>query len=214
MEKAKLMLLEIEKKRKLPKHVKETISTDIFQNLVAAIIVMAYLVTINIIYYTVQTKVFEEYMKYLALGLISITVITFELAYRKSSLKFCFIGIELLACGILSLYIPYIYLHTTQTLRNGIMILPACLLIYYTVKSFLIFKQKQFQYQNNLSDVKELVKETEKASYLDEESYKSYRAKTQEEEKIRQELAKEQKIRRKKKELEKNKKIKMSKNKK
>ena len=54
MEKAKLMLLEIEKKRKLPKHVKETISTDIFQNLVAAIIVMAYLVTINIIYYTVQ----------------------------------------------------------------------------------------------------------------------------------------------------------------
>lgn len=205
MEKAKLMLLEIEKKRKLPKHVKETISTDIFQNLVAAIIIIAYLAVINIIYYTFQTQVFEENMKYLALGLILITVITFEISYRKNSLKFCFIGIELLACGVLSLYIPYIYLHTTQTLRNSIMILPVVLLVYYGIKSFLIFKQKQFQYQNNLSDVKELVKETEKSSYLEEESYKSYRNKTQEEEKIRQELAKEQKIRRRKKELEKNK---------
>lgn len=199
------MLLEIEKKRKLPKHVKETISTDIFQNLVAAIIIIAYLAVINIIYYTFQTQVFEENMKYLALGLILITVITFEISYRKNSLKFCFIGIELLACGVLSLYIPYIYLHTTQTLRNSIMILPVVLLVYYGIKSFLIFKQKQFQYQNNLSDVKELVKETEKSSYLEEESYKSYRNKTQEEEKIRQELAKEQKIRRRKKELEKNK---------
>ena len=201
MEKAKLMLLEIEKKRKLPRNVKETISTDIFQNLVAAIIIMAYLSAINIIYYKFETHIFEEYMKYLALGLILITVVAFEISYRKNSLKFCFIGIELLACGVLSLYIPYIYLHTTKTLRTAIMILPACLLVYYAIKSLLIFKQKQFQYQNNLSDVKEIVKETEKTSYLDEESTKTYRAKTKEEEKIRQELKKEQKTRRLKKEL-------------
>lgn len=123
-------------------------------------------------------------MKYLALGIILVTIIVFELSYRKKSLKFCFIGIELLACGVLSLYIPYIYLHTTRALRVGIMVLPAVLLIYYAIKSLLIFKQKQFHYQNNLSDVKQILKDTEKTSYLDEESSKTYRAKTREEEKL------------------------------
>ena len=134
-------------------------------------------------------------MKYFALSIILFTIIIFEIAYRKDSIKYTVIGIELLICGILSLYIPYIYLHTTKTLRNMIMILPAGLVIYYGVKSLFIFKQKQFKYQNNLSDVKEIVKETERKSYLEEESKKTYRAKRKEEEIIREQLKKEQKIR-------------------
>ena len=195
MEKAKLMQLEIEKKRKLPQNVKDNISTDIFQNLLAAIIIVAYLCAINIIYYKVNSIMFENYMKYFALGIILLTIVVFEVAYRKDSIKYCLIGIELLVCGVLSLYIPYIYLHTTKILRNIIMILPVCLVIYYAIKSLLIFKQKQFKYQNNLSDVKEIVKETEKVSYLDEDSKKLYREKKREEEIIKEQLRNEQKIR-------------------
>ncbi len=195
MEKAKLMQLEIEEKRRLPKAVKDNISTDIFQNIVAAIIIVAYLCAINIIYYKFESSMFEEYMKYFALGIILLTIIVFEISYRKNSLKFCFIGIELLICGVLSLYIPYIYLHTTPKLRCGVMVLPVGLVIYYAIKSLLIFKQKQFTYQNNLSDVKEIVKETEKSSYLDEDSKKTYREKRKQEERIREELRYEQKKR-------------------
>lgn len=211
MEKAKLMQLEIEEKRKLPKKVKDNISTVIFQNLLAAVIIMSYLCAINIIYYKLNNIMFEEYMKYFALGIIVVTIIDFEISYRKKSLKFCLIGIELLACGILSLYIPYIYLHTSKTLRDIVMILPVCLTIYYAIKSLMIFKQKQFKYQNNLSDVKEIVKEIEKTSYLDEDSKKIYREKTREEEKIRQEIEKEQKIRKIKKQLQKKKQLKVEK---
>ena len=123
MEKAKLMQLEIEKKRRLPKSVKDSINTNIFQNLVVAVIVMSYLCAINITYYKVDSNIFSQYMKYFALGIICITVISIEMSYRKSSVKLAFISIELLLCGILSLYIPYIYLHTTENLRNSIMIL-------------------------------------------------------------------------------------------
>ena len=108
MEKAKLMQLEIEEKRKLPKNVKEKIKTNIFHNLIAALIIFVYLVAINIMYYYFEQNVFEQYMKYFALGIILITVIDIELAYRKDSKKMALIGIELLACGVLSLYIPYI----------------------------------------------------------------------------------------------------------
>ncbi len=192
MEKAKLMQLEIEERRKLPKNVKDSISKTIFQDLFVAVIIMAYFCIINITYYKLESYKFEEYMKYFALGIILVTVIFFEFAYRKNSLNLGIIGIELLLCGVISLYIPYIFLHTTSALRVSIMILPATLVGYYAIKSIIIFKQNQFQYRSNLSDVKEIVKETEKNSYLDEESTKTYRAKLKEEEAIRKKIIMQQ----------------------
>ena len=208
MEKAKLMQLEIEEKRKLPQDVKEKIKTNIFHSLVAAVIILAYLAAINVLYYTFEQNVFEYYMKYFALGIIIVTVLELELAYRKDSKKLWLIGVELLACGILSLYIPYIYIHTTAYLRNCVMILPAGLLIYYAFKSMIIFKQNQFKHRNNLSDVKELLNDDERKGYLDEKSTKSYKAKLEEEEEIRKAIIKRQKIHAEQRE-EKNKKLKV-----
>ncbi len=194
MEKAKLMQLEIEQKRKLPQNVKENIKTNIFHTLIAAVIVVAYLVAINLMYYKLDHNNFEHYMKYFALGIIITTVIDIEIAYRKDSRKLALIGVELLFCGVLSLYIPYIYLHTTVYFRNAIMILPAVLLIYYAFKSYVIFKQNQFKHRNNLSDIKDLLKDDERKSYLQEDSKKTYRAKLEEEEEIRKAIIKKQKI--------------------
>ena len=190
MEKAKLMQLEIEKKRKLPQDVKEHIKTKIFHTLLAAVIILAYLVAINLMYYKFEHAIFEQYMKYFALGIILVTVIEIEIAYRKDSKMLALIGVELFLCAVLSLYIPYIYLHTTAYLRNTVMILPAVLLIYYAFKSFIIYKQNQFKHRNNLSDVKEILKDTERTSYLDEKSKKTYRAKMAEEEEIRKAISK------------------------
>ena len=195
MEKAKLMQLEIEEKRKLPQDVKENIKTNIFHSFIAALIILAYLAVINIMYYRLEQSVFEYYMKYFALGIIIVTVIDIEIAYRKDSNKLWLIGLELLACGILSLYIPYIYLHTTTYLKNCVMLLPAVLIIYYLFKSMVIFKQNQFKHRNNLSDVKELLKNDERKSYLEEVSTKTYKAKMEEEEEIRKVIIKRQKIR-------------------
>ena len=214
MEKAKLMQLEIEQKRKLPQNVKENIKTNIFHNFLAALVILAYLAAINIMYYKFEKSIFEEGMKYFALGIIVITVIDIEIAYRKDSKKLALIGIELLLCAILSLYIPYIYLHTTAHLRNCVMILPVAILIYYLFKSLIIFKQKQFRYQNNLSDVKEIVKDTEKKSYLDEDSKKTYREKIAEEEEIKKAIIKKQKIKTVQKEQAQNKKTQTGKQKK
>lgn len=195
MEKAKLMQLEIEQKRKLPQNVKENIKTNIFHTLIAALIIVTYLVAINLMYYKFDHNSFEQYMKYFALGIILITVVDIEIAYRKDSKKLALIGVELLTCGVLSLYIPFIYLHTTAYLRNSIMILPAVLLIYYAFKSFVIFKQNQIKHQNNLSDVKILLQDDERKGYLEEDSKKTYRAKMEEEEEIRKVIIKRQKLR-------------------
>lgn len=200
MEKAKLMQLEIEEKRKLPKKIKDNISTNIFQDLLVAIIIMSYFCIINFLYYNVENNIFEEYMKYFALAIIIFTVITFEISYRKNSIKLLIIGLELLASAILSLYIPYIFLHSTSALRISIMILPSFLVIYYAIKSFIIFKSEQFQYRNNLSDIKEIVKDTENTNYLEEESTKSYRQKVKQEKELKEKIRKEQKMKKTRKE--------------
>lgn len=200
MEKAKLMQLEIEEKRKLPKKIKDNISTNIFQDLLVAVIIMSYFCIINFLYYNVENNIFEEYMKYFALAIIIFTVITFEISYRKNSIKLLIIGLELFASAILSLYIPYIFLHSTSALRISIMILPSFLVIYYAIKSFIIFKSEQFQYRNNLSDIKEIVKDTENTNYLEEESTKSYRQKVKQEKELKEKIRKEQKMKKTRKE--------------
>lgn len=202
MEKAELMQLEIEKKRKLPKEVKDNINTVIFQNLLVATIIMAYFCIINITYYNFEHSIFENYMKYFALGIILITVLDIEIAYRKKSIRLWIIGIEFLVIGVVSLYIPYIYLHTNSIIRIIIMTLPAILVIYYLFKSLIIYKHKKNHYQNNLSDIKEIMKYDENKSYLEEESTKIFRAKTEEEEIIKTVILKEQAIRRKKRQEE------------
>ena len=201
MEKAKLMQEEIENKRKLPKEVKEKINTHILRSLIAAIVIMAYFCVVNIAYKKLSGLLFEQAMKYIGLLMVLITIITFEFAYRKPEWKLTFIGIELLSCSILSIYIPYIYLHTSSSIKIAVLLLPVVLILYYIVKSFLIFKKQQYDYQSNLSDVKELLKNNEKVSYLEEKSKKSYREKIKQEEKIKDEIAKEQVIRKHKKEI-------------
>ena len=202
MEKAKLMQLEIEEKRKLPKKIKDNISINIIQDLLVAIIIMIYFCIINFSYYNLENYVFEENMKYLALGIIILTVIVFEFSYRKNSIKLLVIGIELFSCAVLSLYVPYIFVHSSSAIRISIMILPAFLILYYGIKSFIVFKRKQFEYRNNLSDIKDLVKDTENISYIEEDSKKLYREKVEEEQLFREKVRKEQKIKKIRKEQE------------
>lgn len=192
MEKAKLMQLEIEEKRKLPISIKNVISTKIFQDLVVATIIMAYFCTVNFIFYKFESTKFEELLKYFALLIIIGTVISFEISYRKKSINILVIGIELLICGIFSLYIPYLFLHTNSAIRISAMILPSFLIIYYAIKALVIFKVKQTEYRNSLSDIKEIVKD-EKKGYLDENSEKSFKSKLKREKILKQKIIQEQK---------------------
>lgn len=192
--------IEIERRKKLPRAIRKSIHNVIFQNLIAAVIITCYFLVMNISFFVMPSDKFESFLKYIALIMIAITIVTFEIAYRKQSKKFMSFGIEFLCSGILSLYVPFIYLHTTVTLRFIVMIVPAFLVIYYVVKSFFIFKRREIIYQNeNISDVKEILKYEEDQSYIDEKGSKKYKEKIEEESKIKKVIMEEQKLRKRKK---------------
>ena len=194
MENAKLMQSAIEKKRKLPVYIKNTISTRIFQDLIIATIIMAYFCIVNFIFYKFDNNKFEEMIKYFSLIIIVFTIITFEISYRKKSIDLLVVGIELFLCGTFSLYIPYLFIHTTSAIRFSAMILPSFLILYYAIKSFIIYKIQQTQYINSLSDVKDITSE-KKDGYLDEESDKSFKSKLKREKILKQKIMQEQRKR-------------------
>ena len=191
--------IEIEKRKKLPRAIKKSINDVFFQNLIVAAILTCYFLIMNVSFFVMEPEKFENFLKYIALLMIVFTIITFEIAYKKQSKKFMSFGIEFLLSGILTLYIPFIYLHTTITMRFIVMAFPAVLVVYYIIKSFLVFKRREIVYRNeNMSDVKEILKYDEEKSYIDEKSSKKYRAKMEEENKIKKVIIEEQKLRKRK----------------
>ena len=78
------------------------------------------------------------------------------------------------------------------------MLLPAILVVYYLIKMIIIFKSGQIDYNNSLTDVRDILNKSEKG-YLEEKSEKTFKKKLSEELKIKEEIKKEQEIRKKRK---------------
>lgn len=167
-----LMEKELEDKRKLTKEVKDKMNKMIFINLNIAIVFMLIMIGINIAYLNISSEKFILFIKLFSILSVFSSVLTFEIAYRKESVSKMFYGIELLVFSIIIMYIPYVYLHMPQMVKQILMLAPLYFSIYYVEKSIFINRKVTREYINNLSDVKEIVKDEENDSYLDEESTK------------------------------------------
>lgn len=153
------MVEEITKKRKMTKEVKEQINQRIFCNCLVAIGIMLYICAIDVVYIYAKQEVVTIALKVFAMLFIAVTVGTFELAYRKDNGKMAVVGIELLIFSVIILYIPKIYVNVDQLLCQILLLTPLFCSIYYIAKSMMIYLKTEKEYQNNLSDVKEIVKD-------------------------------------------------------
>ena len=166
-ENLELVTEELEEKRKLPLTLKNEIFKSIFHSLLIAVIIMVYLCIVNVLFHFLDEIKFEIAMKYFALFTIIVTVITLEVAYRRESKRTAIVGIELLLISVYSLYVPYFYLMASPFFMKLSIILPALIAAYYVLKAILIFKSGEFKYHDDLSDVKDILKE-DKKSYIEE----------------------------------------------
>lgn len=159
MEKSIKMVEELTEKRKLTSKVKTTLNKEIFINIIVAILIVTYYMILNIIYLNTDSNLANNITKIFSLVAIAITVFVFEFAYRKDSLKIMIFGIELFVCSVIILCIPKIYKQLYNIKKIIFLFFPLFCVIYYFLKSWLIYKKIKFNYQNNLSDVREIMKE-------------------------------------------------------
>lgn len=159
MEKTTKMVEELTKKRKMTKEVKDKLHKRIFQNCLLAIAIMLCFGAINLVYIYTSQEVWNIVQKVSPMIFICLTVGIFELAYRKDSGKMAIVGMEWLIFSVIILYIPKIYGNLDKAFCIELSFAPIFCGIYYVAKSILLYLKTQKEYQNNLSDVKEIVKD-------------------------------------------------------
>ena len=167
MDKADKATQIIDEKRKLPEDLKGKLDNYTFINLMISIALMIYMLAINVLYLNESIQIFATSIKVFAMLLIIIDVAIFEIGYRKDSIKIWIHGFELLTCSILVLSLQYIYLYANDIVKHIFMLLPVFYSIYYVAKIIIEHIIETKKYRNNLSDVKELVKDEEEG-YLDD----------------------------------------------
>lgn len=167
MDKADKATQIIDEKRKLPEDLIGKLDNYTFINLMISIALMIYMLAINVLYLNEPIQIFSTSIKIFAMLLIIIDVAIFEIGYRKDNIQIWIHGFELLICSILVLSLQYVYLYAHNILKNIFMLLPIFYSIYYVAKIIVEHIIETKKYRNNLSDVKELVKDEEEG-YLDD----------------------------------------------
>ncbi len=169
-----LMKEQLDEKRKLPKYLKEKMNKTIFYNIIISICIMAYLLCMNLSYFNLESEIFKSNMKIVSILLITLTIIIFELAYKKDSGTLCITGIEIMVLSFIVLYMPFAYTYENDITKKIIMLTSVFFAIYYVVKLIVLYIKTERAHRNSLSDVREITKK-DKKGYLNETSKKIYK---------------------------------------
>lgn len=170
--KEEVNLPDIIKERKiLPYEEKQNIMNSIFYNCLIFLMMIIITLIINISFYKFSAKDFNSYIDIIRIASGAISIVILEFAFRKDSGKMGLYGAEILIFSVCVLFVPYMYIS-----KSNLDFLKYTILgffIYYSVKSIVTLLHIRNSYlRENISDVKEIVKE-EKESYIDEESTKT-----------------------------------------
>ena len=136
-------------------------NTRIFKNIVVAILILAYFVGIYLANKYLPADIFSRVLQVVTMVLLFISIIVFEIAYKKDSGILAITGIEILILACHALAIPYVLtvfgwdFHWYTTISGYVFA------IYLVFKSIVIYTSGRKKYLHSFSDIAEIVKEDE-----------------------------------------------------
>lgn len=149
---------EYKKSRIIPEDYKKKIRNRILKNTIIAIIVIAYLILLNVLSLYIETKTYILSIKILCVTLAVISVVYFELSYRKDNGYLFMHGVEFLVIATITLFSVYAYSIFYITYNSILLYISIFVVIYYVIKTILTLKNMRNQYYKEQNDIKEIVK--------------------------------------------------------
>ena len=146
-------------KKKVPKQVSQEIVKMIFKNLILAIVVMIYFISCNIIYTQVEWNQMELITQSISGVFLLASLISFEFAYKRDSGTLTMTAIELLVLAIHALFINHVVTIYQFDFRSYLITSSCIFVIYYALKSTVIYTRARMKYLKSLSDISEIVKD-------------------------------------------------------
>lgn len=150
-----------EKNKKLPKGISQGILKNILKNLIVAIFIMAYFITLNILYMNLQENMLLGTVKICATALLVAGIIIIEIAYKKDNGTLAITGIEVLILSMHSLFINHVTKVLNYDFRLYLLTSSYVFAIYYVLKTIIIYTKSRRKYLLSFSDVSDIVKKDE-----------------------------------------------------
>ena len=149
---------QIRKSKKIPKEYKKKIRKQTILNVVTVLCMVIYLVSINILSLYLETETYLKTIKILSVILAGISIVYFELSYRKDNEKLFLYGTEVLIISMITLFSTYAYFIYFDTYNKILGIVAGILVIYYLMKILIIKSRMKKQYYKEQNDIKEIIK--------------------------------------------------------
>lgn len=153
---------EYKKSRIIPKDYKKKIRNRILKNSIIAIIVITYLIALNILSLHIETTTYILGIKVLCVGLAIVSVIYFELSYRKDNGYLFMHGVEFLILATITLFSVYAYSLFFVTYNSILLYILIGVAIYYIIKTICTLRNMKKEYYESQNDIKEIVKKGSK----------------------------------------------------
>ncbi len=150
-----------EKNKKMPKEISQGILKKILKNLIVAIFIMVYFITLNILYTNLQENMLLDIVKICATVLLVTGIVIIEIAYKKDNGTLAITGIELLVLSMHSLFINHVTKVLNYDFRLYLLTSSYVFAIYYVLKTIIIYTKSRRKYLLSFSDVSDIVKKDE-----------------------------------------------------
>ena len=129
----------------------------IFENIIIAIAIILYFVIINFSYSRMVEDMLLQGIKMASMGILALSIVTFEIAYHKDSGRIAINGIEILILAIQTLTIWTVINRLKIEFNKYILFSTYAFAIYYVLKSIVIYTIEKKKYLDSLSDIHEIV---------------------------------------------------------
>lgn len=149
---------EYKKSRIIPEDYKKQIKKRVIKNSIIAVIMITYLILLNILSLHIETTTYILGIRILCVILAIVSIVFFELSYRKDNGYLFLYGAEFLVLATITLFSVYAYSIFYVTYNNILAGVLAVVIVYYIVKTILTIKSMKKQYYKELNDIRDIVK--------------------------------------------------------
>lgn len=133
------------------------IAKKIWINIIMAVVLMLYFMGINVLYNNINHSEIVMVLKTMSIVIMSISIIIFEVAYKKDNGVVAITGIEVLIIAMHTLSIMHVVEVSAFDFNVYIVTSSYLFSIYFVLKSMVIYTMEKRKYLKSLSDIKEIV---------------------------------------------------------
>lgn len=167
MKKKQLEILEkINDDRKLSNEIKDKITKKVLKNFIFAAIILLFFIILKLIAINTEKQLAILIYKILSAVVLTITLVLFEVAYKKDNDSIAVISIEMLFLSILTLLTPYILINKENTYASC---LGVFFTVYYAIKNFYIYQTEKNKYLKEINDINQIIKKESKDELAQEQ---------------------------------------------